>query len=80
MRNKDVPTNKTAVPFESTPKAPGQSGPPLISFFLPTLACPSAPRGRVTTFCFIPRCEYRAVRHGIRIRLTFMIPPRHRAE
>jgi len=37
-RNKDVPTNKTAVPLEGTPKAPGQSGPPLISFLL-TLAC-----------------------------------------
>lgn len=33
-----VLTNKTAVPFEGTSKAPGQSGPPLISFLLPTLA------------------------------------------
>lgn len=31
--NKDVPTNKTVVPFESIPKAPEQSGPLLISFF-----------------------------------------------
>lgn len=34
-RNKDVPTNKTAVLLEGIPKAPGQSGPPLISFLLP---------------------------------------------
>lgn len=34
---KNVPTNKTAVPLEGTPKAPGQSGSPLIS--LSTSAC-----------------------------------------
>lgn len=61
-RNKDVPTNKTAVLLEGTPKAPGQSGPPLISFPL-FLAC-SPQKPYVTIFCFINGVNRAIRRHS----------------
>ena len=58
--DKDTPANKTAVPLEGAPKAPGQSGPPLLAPLFQLLPSTSLTSLR-NSLCFILRCEYRTV-------------------